>query len=181
LIDRDAPLSYEQACRLTAERKAREAEARVGITAIEAGDARLLVPAKPDRENPSDWSWLLTPYELEMQARSRAVREADRLKAKAQASARAQAKDQVMADRPKVESGAKAIAIVEAETEEVPPGAPVLPRCQIILIADQKYRRGDRRHFSQRSNLAAWDGVRIPSRTECGGGRRIIRKALTDG
>lgn len=116
-----------------------------------------------------------------MQARSRAVCEARRLKAKAQALVRAQAKARVMADRPKVESRARAIVVVEARTEEVPPEAPALPRCPITLIADQEYRRGDRRHFSRRSNLAGWDGVRIFDHPACGGGRRIIRKPLADG
>lgn len=79
----------------------------------------------------------------------------------------------------KAEAYAARIAKAKAEAEASARDVPAVPRCPIILIADQEYRRGDCRHFSRRSNLAGWDGVRVSSQPECGGGRQIIRKAIT--
>jgi hypothetical protein len=55
------------------------------------------------------------------------------------------------------------------------------PRTPLVLVADEP-RLGSLRlaPFAPRVNHAAWQGPRVVDGEQCGGGRRIVRKAETD-
>lgn len=59
---------------------------------------------------------------------------------------------------------------------------PKLPRCKLILVADEKpFALSLRGKFPPRLNLACWDGLREGDKLGCGGGQRIIKKGVGGG